>query len=219
MCDMNTYFPNNATGYVPGPTHEHPFNGDAHHHGISGCHENGRGPPHHPQYSMQYPDGPQLGPQAYPRFPPFNRLEPVRGLEGTNPHHVDPSPYYNCGGTTAPPSTAPQQHTPQQPAQVMTQQQYEPCSRGTLTPPHDQQQYPSCKLQPGIHHNDSMGTGPPSLVGGSPPPQHPQSTHMYQGPVPSPSQNSNVQSPLYPWMRSQFGESCFRCYIIVINNL
>lgn len=212
MCDMSTYYPNNA-GYVSGPTPHDQYNGEAHHHHVmSGCQENGRGPPLQQYHHMQY----GAGQQTYPRFPPFDRMEVKPCPDGTNA--AEPSPYYNCG-TNAAPAPHPPPNAPQPPPpphqQPVIPIQYDSCGgRGSITPPHESQQYSSCKMQQPMHpHNDGLGPGLPNMMAGSPPsPHHPQHHQMYPsaGPVGSPNQqNSNSaissHSPLYPWMRSQFG--------------
>lgn len=197
MCEMSPYYPTNTGGYDQ-------FNGD---HVIGQCHENGRAHPHHQQYhTLQYSGAPQAQPN-FPRYPPFDRLEAIRPMDANNAHH-DPSPYYN----TPQPTTPHQPPPPSQQAQAMTPQTYDNCgSRGTMTPPHEQQQYPSCKMQQAmLPHSDVLAAGPQTMVAGSPSP-HPgaQNAHMYQGPIASPNQPSSgnsVGSPIYPWMRSQFGE-------------
>lgn len=223
MTNMSSYFPAPG-GYVTAPpppaTHDQ-YNGEAHHHAIPPqCHENGRGPPaHHHQYQqMQYgPAGGQEPP--YPRFPGF-RIDRNPLAEGTNPH--EPSPYssYNCaaGGGVPPPQPPPHPGGPQPGGPPgLTPQQYDSCgSRGSITPPHEQQ-YASCKMQQGMHpHADGLpgglAGGPPNMVGASPPPPHHQHHQMYGGPpgVTSPSPQ-NSSSVLYPWMRSQFGKSLAIC--------
>ena len=216
MCDMSAYYPNNA-GYVsnPPPPHDQ-YNGDSHHHHVmNACHENGRGPPPiHQYHQMQYGTGQQPEPPNYPLFRPYNRLEVKPCPDGTNA--AEPSPYYNCGTTTAPPPHPPNAQPPPPHQQSVMPIQYDSCGgRGSITPPHEsQQQYPSCKMQQPMHpHNDGLGPGLPNMMAGSPPsPHHPQHHQMYQssGPVGSPNQqnsNSAMSSPLYPWMRSQFGSS------------
>lgn len=200
MCEINPIYGFSGTaGYPPGPgAHDQLYNGD-NGHGHHGLHENGRGPAHHQQY-QQLGYGPQ-GP-SYPRFPPYDRIpDHMRPIDGTNAH-LEPSPYY--GAQAVPPQQPPP------PAQALAQQQsqYDTCgSRPSITPPHEQPlQYPSCKMQPVHSHND---ISPPSGLVGSPPPQHPAQHQMYPGPPPSPGQGSAAamnSSPLYPWMRSQFGE-------------
>jgi hypothetical protein len=220
MCDMSSYFAPNTGGYGVGvggaAGHVDQHNGDYSHHTLTPCHENGRGgpPAHHqyPQIPFNQPGGPPGGPNDYgPRYPPYRDM---KHIDGTNLPH-DPSPYYNYGNAVVPPP--PTSHPSQGPppgGPGMGQQQYDSCgSRGSITPPHDQQpQYASCKMQQPMHpHSDGMPGGPPNMVGGSPTPPHhgPPHHQMYQGPVASPpGQNSGsaLPSPLYPWMRSQFGE-------------
>lgn len=63
MCDMSSYFPN--AGYNQVAPNEQ-YNGDGHHHHVmTQCHENGRGPPHHQYHQMQYG---QQGPQPQPAY-------------------------------------------------------------------------------------------------------------------------------------------------------
>ena len=196
MCDMSgPYFPANpATSYPAGPVHDQ-YNGDAHHHNM---HENGR--PHHPsQYQAMGGYGQPMSYRPYP----FDRIpdpSQMRGLDGTNAHH-ESSPYSSY---TAPPHQPP-------PAQALNQPQYDSCSsRPSLTPPHDQQ-YSSCKMQSNLHHTDI--SPPATMVNGSPPPHQVTHPSMY-GAVGSPGQSnaaSAASSPLYPWMRSQFG----KLYILI----
>lgn len=209
MCEINPYNFIGSSGYPPvGPCINDQVGDNGHH----GMHENGRGPPHHQHY-QQLGYGPQGPP--YPRFPPYDRIsDHMRPIDGTNVSHHEPSPYY--GAQSVPP------HQPPEPAQALCNQQlpppvqahcnqqsqYDSCgSRPSITPPHDQPlQYASCKMQPVHAHSDIT---PPSGLVGSPPPQHPAQHQMYPGPVPSPGQpNAGAMnsSPLYPWMRSQFGE-------------
>ena len=140
-------------------------------------------------------------------------------------HNGETSPYYsNCAGSAPPPPSQvgvpsgqqqaqQQQQQPLVPLAGQTASQYEPCSgRGSITPPSLDGsngpvggQYGSCKMQPMLAHTDSM----PPIGHNSPSPIHGQHQLYGSGPVGSPSQNSNsaISSPLYPWMRSQFGES------------
>jgi hypothetical protein len=195
---------------MPGPPPHDQYNGEAHHHVMNPCHENGRGPPPlHQYHQMQYSGGQQTQQPNYPRFPPYDRIETKHIPDGTNPQET--SPYYNCGSTTAP-APHPPPTAQQPPSQQGIPLQYDSCGgRGSITPPHDNTQYPSCKMQQGMHpHNDGLGGGLPNMVGASPPspPHHGQHPQMYQGgPVASPTQqnsSSALSSPLYPWMRSQF---------------
>jgi hypothetical protein len=164
----------------------------------------------HQYHQMPYGTGQQTQQPNYPRFPPFDRLEVKPCPDGTNA--AEPSPYYNCGTTTAPAPHPPAAQPPPPHQQPVMPIHYDSCGgRGSITPPHEtQQQYPSCKMQQPMHpHNDGLGPALPNMMTGSPPsPNHPQHHQMYQstGPVGSPNQqnsNSAMSSPLYPWMRSQ----------------
>lgn len=233
MCDsMSPYFTNtgnNLPAYLggTGPSHHEQYNGELQHHMMGPCHENGRGPPMGPSqllsYSHQHPHHHQpihYGHQQYPRFPPYDRLDGKLCAEG--PSQAETSPYYsNCAASTAipppppsqgpPPSLAP---LPQPPAGA----QYECTGRGSITPPsldgsNGAGPYGNCKMQPMLPtHNDSM-----TALGGhnSPSPHHGQHQIYGNGPVGSPSQSSSsaIASPLYPWMRSQFGKST-HCWLI-----
>lgn len=207
------YFAANPSTFGQVPTAHDQYNGEGHHHGM---HENGRaGPPSHHQYQQLTGYGQPSYPTRYPYT--IDRMVDTRPIDGTNAHH-EPSPF-GYGALPGPP-LPPQQPPPAQDMQRLTlnQSQYDSCgSRPSITPPHDQQQYPSCKMQPVHPHSDISpnGVGP----GGSPTSQSHQIAHqMYPGPVPSPGQtNSGAamnNSPLYPWMRSQFGEySPFCCFV------
>ena len=196
MCDMSSHFPSASAGGYAAPGHEqYATNGyDRHHH-----HQPppqplppSSGPAHHqPQYPpLQYGHYPRYVPTSFDRLP----NDGTRPHDGTNPH-PEPSPNHNFAWSAPP---APQ---PQPPAQVFSQP-YDSCSsRGVLTPPHDPHDaYATCKLQSGLE----SGASPP-------PPPHHNSHHVYSAPgVPSPgpqpSSGNNNLSPLYPWMRSQFGQ-------------
>nr|WEW79667.1 antennapedia [Tetranychus urticae] len=155
MCDMSPYFTNTSTYGSGSNGHETYGSETHHHHGLSQCHENGRGPVtgtgHYASYQqMQYSPGlTSSSQQPHPRFPPFDRLT-LRELEATNSHEVkyEPTiPYYNCSSngvpsgppapddnshqqTSIPPSqlTSPQQATVSQQAQQTAQ---------SLTSPYD----------------------------------------------------------------------------------
>lgn len=168
----------------------------------------------------------------YPRFPPYDRLpeQHVSGKQaqgqGQGPqqgHCVavdgvvsqsETSPYYsNCGGSGPPPPSqvgpVGGQSQPLLPLPQPAVSQYEACSgRGSITPPSldgsNGGQYGSCKMQAMLPHTDTL----PPLGHNSPSPHHAHQQIYGNGPVGSPSQNSNsaISSPLYPWMRSQFGK-------------
>ena len=208
---MSPYFASNASGYGPPSNAHEQYNGDAHHHALSQCHENGRNHHYQPYPQMQYPgNGGIQGQPNHPRFPPFDRLE-IKPLDGTNPN--DPSPYYSCGGasqTLVGVIGNSQHQVGSGTAQSLTSV-YDCGSRGSLTPPHDQpQQYSSCKIQQDLHqHVDVMQGGHNIMISGSPPHQlHGQqsATQIYQGPIDSSMTNDTGSSVIYPWMKNQFGE-------------
>ena len=217
MCDsMSPYFTNTANtlpAYLggAGPNHHEQYNGELQHHMMNACHENGRGPqigppqilPYSHQHSHHQPI--HYGHQPY-RFPPYDRLENKHCAEG--PSQAETSPYYsNCASNAPPP---PSQGPPASLVPLpQPPQQYECTGRGSITPPsldgsNGTVQYGNCKMQPMLTHNDSM-----TPIGhNSPSPHHGQHQIYGSGPVGSPTQNSNsaISSPLYPWMRSQFGK-------------
>lgn len=193
----------------------------------------GVGPPQLLPYSHQHAHHQPIhygSHQPYPRFPPYDRLEVKHCPDGSS--QPDTSPYYNNCPTApsslpptpqqqqqtqppptsqGPPSLATLQQQQQQQPLPPTTQQYE-CGRGSITPPSldgsNGPQYGNCKMQSSmVSHSDPMTPIGPS----SPSPQHLQQQHpIYgSGPIGSPNQNSNsaIHSPIYPWMRSQFGKS------------
>lgn len=220
MCDsMSPYFTNTANNLPAylggaGPGHHEQYNGELHSH-MMACHES-RGPVGPPQlltYSHQHAHHQPIhyGQQQYPRFPPYDRLEGKHCADGPS-QAEQTSPYYNsCAAVTA---TAPPP-TSQGPAASLAPlpqppQQYECSGRGSITPPSldgssGPGQYGSCKMQTSmLTHGDNITP----LGHNSPSPHHPQHQIYGSGPVGSPTQNSNsaISSPLYPWMRSQFGK-------------
>ena len=228
-------------GTVPG--HHDQFNGDLNHQLVP-CHENGRGPPIGPPHLLYSPQQPphhqsiHYGHQQYPRFPPYDRLETKHCTNGSS--QAETSPYYSsCAAAAAatansgPPPPPSQVQPPsslgplQQQSQQQQQQQQQPpppsqaydCSgRGSITPPSldgsngNNGPYGNCKMPPMLTHNDSM---PPLSHNNSPSPHHGQHPIYGNGPVGSPTQNSNSNSLIYPWMRSQFGMYClFKLFIL-----
>lgn len=227
---MTSYFANSANlaPYLSGggANHHEQYNhtnGDLGHHMMAtACHDTGRGPPIGPPQLLHYSHHQHHQPihyanhqPQYPRFPPYDRLDVKHCVDV--PNQVEPSPYYNsCGPNVVPPPS--QGHSPSLTSMQSQPQPYECTGRGSITPPSlegsngpNGGQYGACKMQPTLlSHNDSMTP----LCPDSPSPQ------MYgSGPMGSPSQNSNsaISSPLYPWMRSQFGESTFSVSIVSLS--
>lgn len=223
MCDsMTPYFANTPNTLPPylgggGPNHHDQYNnGDIQHHIMGSCHENGRGPPiGAPQllpYSHQHTHHQPIhyaNHQPYPRFPPYDRIDVKHCADGAS-QQADTSPYYSCPSNGPPPPTS-QGPPPPPPLAALQQQptaQYDCSGRGSITPPSldgSNGQYGNCKMQPSlVSHNDSMTPIGPN----SPSPHHVQHQIYGSGPVGSPNQNSNsaLPSPIYPWMRSQFGK-------------
>ena len=225
---MTPYFSNTANSLPAylggaGPGHHDQYNGDLQHHMMGVCHENGRGPIGPPQllpYSHQHAHHQPIhyGHQQYPRFPPYDRLEGKHCSDG--PSQAETSPYYNCAATAPPPTS---QGPPSSLAPLsQPPQPYEQCTgRVSITPPSldgsagTGGQYANCKMQSNmLTHNDSI-----TPIGhNSPSPHHGQHQIYGSGPVGSPTQNSNpgISSPIYPWMRSQFGKS-FYLFLATIN--
>lgn len=202
MCDMSSHFPSTSStgGYAASNHDQYSANGYERHH-------------HHHHEPQPHPLPPSSGPAAhhqhtqyaqlqyghYPRYVPtsFDRLpnDGSRPHDGTN-LHPETSPNHNFNWPAPP---APQ---PPPPSAQVFNQAYESCpNRVVLTPPHDPHDaYATCKLQSGLE----SGVSPP-------PPPHHNSHQIYSGPgVPSPGSQAgsgnNIHSPLYPWMRSQFGQ-------------
>lgn len=160
-------------------------------------------------------DVPGLAPGKHPSLEGPPSAGGAGASEPTSPYHT----YANCppnGPLQVTPTTgshpqAPGAHPPgsHTPVGGGTPQQggYDCSGRGSITPPsldgsNGQAPPPYCKLGGGmLPHGDPMTP----LGPGSPSPSH--HGQMY-GPPGSPGQNSNsaISSPLYPWMRSQFGE-------------
>lgn len=208
MCDMTSHFPSSSAGGYAASGHEQysPANGyDRHHHHLhqpppppapQSLHPSS-GPAHHHHHQAQYP------PLQYGHYrfapPSFDRLAADSGPSS----HPEPSPgqHFGWSAPQPPPPPPPQQQQPQ-----VFSQAYDSCSnsRAVLTPPHDPHDaYATCKLQSGLE--SSVG------IAGSPPPSHHNSHQIYSGAgVPSPGSQAtpggNNLSPLYPWMRSQFGQ-------------
>lgn len=184
-------------------------------------------------------------PQGYPRFPPYDRLE-IRAINSAPNSPSPPGGYYgNHCGAPPPPPTPHQQQPPQSmthpsayvPA-VSTVDGGQNCrgSPSEAPVPPAMAQYPSCKMQgPMVGAGDLPARAASECVQqtpvmhqaacGSPPGVHsPPQQQLYSpshGGMPpngQPTHNSGAMpSPLYPWMRSQFGEcpraslSCLFC--------
>lgn len=204
MSDAGYGYPN---GYGSNGHYQNDMNGDAHGHQLlSPYHENGR---HHQAFGhLQY--GPN---QPYPRYPSnFDRLSlhDVKPHEGTNAP-LDTSQYPQYGCPTVPVTHQPPPPPPAHPAQPLPYDTN--CGpRPSLSPQESQpqplssQQYSSCKM---LQHTPSTALHPlsndMSPVGQpiSPPPPH-----MYHnGPGGSAHSPNRTDGFLYPWMKSQFGES------------
>lgn len=215
MCDMTSHFPSASAGGYPASSHDqYSANGyDRHHHHL---HQPPPPPPPQPQ-SLHPSSGSahhhhhqaQYTPLQYGhyRFGPtsFDRLP----NDGPNSHpESSPGQHFGWSAPQPPPPPPPPQQQQQPSAQVFSQA-YDSCSnRAVLTPPHDAHEaYATCKLQTGL---DS------GVIGASPPPSH-HNSHQSLYPVagvPSPGSQANPAagnnlSPLYPWMRSQFGQYAF----------
>lgn len=233
MSDAGYGYPN-GYGSNGGSIHYQDMNGDGGGHGhqlLSAYHENGR--VHHPQPFSHLQYGPN---QPYPRYPAssFDRISSsstshhhdVKPLhEGTNaPPTLDASQYPGYGCPTVPTVNVTHQPPPHQvppPAQPLPYDTNCGPNRPSLSPheshqqqqpPSSQQQYSSCKMlqhtvsPTALHHPLSNDMSPVHGQPISPPPP----SHMYHhnGPPGSHSPNrSESQSFLYPWMKSQFGES------------
>lgn len=219
----NSYMPDLRNGGVVSAEHPH----QQHHYGAAVVPQGAEDPsacdprqgiaPHHyggPPAAGQPPQG-----MPYPRFPPYDRMDiraagyyqnmdyradsPNSMHMGTNGHQT-PVVYASCklqaavgngiGGPESPPDMemTPHHHAHQQ------QHHMGPHQHQTAPPPPNQQSHMMYNSQ-----------APPQAT-----PHHPQQQAVQQPNVPPnapPNQNnnnnnSNLPSPLYPWMRSQFGE-------------
>ena len=216
MANLSSYYTSYPDYRPPHPPDEYQVNQGA------GCGEyDPRMPPAHPYYN-HHPQG------GYPRYPPYDRLMNSYYVNAQTPQHPhtphghqphdphdyrDPSPaaptcmgqqaspplqqYPSCKMQSQQQGQHPQQQSQQQPQQMQPQQQQPPQPGQqpmdpSAVPPQDtahhmatqdaQQQAPGWTSQP------HTGQQPPLLQ------QQPQNNQV-----------TNT-SPLYPWMRSQFGE-------------
>lgn len=153
-----------------------------------------RMPPTHPYYTQQ----------GYPRYPPYDRLmnnyynaqtpQHPHTPHGMQPHEAhdyrDPSPAApTCMGQQASPPV----------------QQYSSCKMAGQGPPQQPQQPQQQQAQqqpPGMDPNG----GPPQDTSLHMAAQDHQGWPAQQQPQQQQNASSALPSPLYPWMRSQFGE-------------
>lgn len=193
-------------------------------------------PPHHyggPPAAGQPPQG-----MPYPRFPPYDRMDirnaayygaqqgmPVEGYRPDSPGamhmgqpngHQTPVVYASCklqaavgtngivGGPGSPPDlvdTGPpmnnHHHHQPPPQHHINHQQHHPHQHPQ--PNHNHMMYNNVNQPPQPHHQQVVVNQPPA----QPPPQQP----------PNNNNNSNLPSPLYPWMRSQFGKFTLLVYL------
>lgn len=228
---------------APGPY----LNGEPQHHYNSPPLQNGDSCDQR-QYHLQQPQYANSSPAqgaTYPRFPPYDRLEirPITAHSGeedseSSPHsHYYPQPQQQqCHPQPAHQTNHPNAYVPQQqdnscrgspPSEngMVVPPQFKPQNENGMVggvPPQQQQQFPSCKMQP---MNPAAVDYPQQQhCQGSPvhSPQHmyPQGGHVGGSQqAPPPQQQNQVQpnalgSPLYPWMKSQFGKTSF--YIIFL---
>lgn len=181
----------------------------------------------------QYASSPVQG-ATYPRFPPYDRLE-IRPITAHSDDSQSPPGHYYTQCSQSQNNMPQPAHQAQQQQQLSHPNAYvpqdgvqqncrgSPVENQTMVP----QQFPSCKMQqqnpPTMmqDHNGVHRPVNPDCAGNNMHPQHCQSpvhspqqmyppNHVPQQP---PSQNVNQvqppsggQTPLYPWMRSQFGK-------------
>lgn len=222
-CDSMTYFSN---AYMPdmrnGGGHEHQ-QAHAHYgavpqqgHEMEGCDQQLRPAQHH------YPAQPAPG-MPYPRFPPYDRLGYYQQMEQNGYRPDSPSQMGHMGPKTAD-GYGPNGHQPPAPAVYTScKLQAAAATAGGVpgSPPLEQAQQMPHHMHPqqhmvqhGVPHQQHLMYPVDDMQHQTQmPPMHQQSMHAQQPPPqqPPPNTNASLPSPLYPWMRSQFGKCRSRC--------
>lgn len=152
-----------------------------------------------------------VGP-AYPRFPPFDRLE-IRQLAGNSTGQSPGGTAYYANQASA--HTGLLSHHG-----GMADQNCRNSPNNMQTNNHHQ--YSSCKLQQASGTSPSGGVTTPQspplsgqgIGGATVPPSPVHSPQMYNHHQSITNSAGVIPSPLYPWMRSQFGKSHFYCQFL-----
>lgn len=194
--------------------------------------------PTHPHpHQLQYPHHPghHSSPYSHHRSPyhhgstgsPYDRISDMKPIADAvlNAHQTEPSPAASGFGWPPPPPPHSVQPPTAAPSSQPTTSPYDSGCKAnsvstSLTPPHEShpnsqqnqqppqqqaptvQQFVSCKMQ-SAHEVTGLGLNSPSH-------HHMYSSSGGNSGAPSPGQTDamNNSSPLYPWMRSQFGKRC-----------
>lgn len=225
-----TYFSN---AYMPdmrnGGGHEHQ-QAHAHYgavpqqgHELEGCDQQLRPAQHH------YPAQPAPG-MPYPRFPPYDRLGYYQQMEQNGYRPDSPSQMGHMGPKAADGYGPPNGHQPPAPAVYTScKLQAAAATAGGVpgSPPLEQAQQMPHHMHP-QQHMVQHGVPPHQQHLMYPvddmqhqtqmPPMHQQSMHAQQPPPqqPPPNTNASLPSPLYPWMRSQFGKFKFQFVLFYV---
>ncbi|KAK9512230.1 hypothetical protein O3M35_000699 [Rhynocoris fuscipes] len=199
----NSYMPDLRNGGVVPAEHPH----QQHHYGAAVVPQGG------PPAGGQPPQG-----MPYPRFPPYDRMDiraagyyqnmdyradsPGSMGGGQSNGHQTPVVYASCklqaavgngiGGPESPPEMDMTHHAAPHPGHQqhhMTPHQHHAPNQQAPPPPPNQQAH--------------------MMYNSQPPPQASAHHQQQQAPPNNNNNNSNLPSPLYPWMRSQFGESFY----------
>lgn len=214
-CDSMAYFSN---AYMPdmrnGGSHEHQ-QAHAHYgavpqqHEMDGCDPQLRPAQHH------YPAQPAPG-MPYPRFPPYDRLGYYQQMEQNGYRPDSPSQMGHMGPKGD--GYGPNGHQPPTPAVYTScKLQAAAATAGGVpgSPPLEQAQQMPHHMHPqqhmvqhGVHQQHLMYPVDDMQHQTQMPPMHQQPMHAQQPPPqqPPPNTNASLPSPLYPWMRSQFGK-------------
>lgn len=193
-------------------------------------------PPPHNANSLHYGNHHHQGQQPpYPRFPPYDRLVeqqqhsqlnkhpdtptgtvPSNSATGAAASQSDTSPFFsansnNNNNTSSSGSSSRGQIPNSQSATndslgANQQTPYDCSGRGSISPPSldgSNGGFGSCKMLPNDGSMTPLGPNSPSPSSIH---QHHQQMYVSHDHVGSPGQSSQINSPLYPWMRSQFGK-------------
>lgn len=221
-CDSMTYF---ANAYMPDmrsggheqPQHAH-YGAVPQQHELDGCDPQLRPAQHH------YPAQPAPG-MPYPRFPPYDRLGYYQQMDQNGYRPESPSQMVHMGPKSD--GYGPNGHQPPAPVYTSCKLQAAAGGGGGVaggvaggSPPLDGQQLPQHMPHMGVahvpHQQHLMYPHVDDMQHQTQmPPMHQQPMHAQQPPPqqPPPNNNASLPSPLYPWMRSQFGEFCF--YLLI----
>lgn len=192
-------------------------------HELEGCDQQLRPAQHH------YPAQPAPG-MPYPRFPPYDRLGYYQQMEQNGYRPDSPSQMGHMGPKAADGYGPPNGHQPPAPAVYTScKLQAAAATAGGVpgSPPLEQAQQMPHHMHP-QQHMVQHGVPPHQQHLMYPvddmqhqtqmPPMHQQSMHAQQPPAqqPPPNTNASLPSPLYPWMRSQFGKFKFQFVLFYV---